>query len=407
MAKPVTGRLVCPQCKARVEVPLAPVRDCPECESADAWERFAAPGRKLVIDSAAIAEAKARRADPGAGESWFLKARRAGPAVAALGLGAAAVVYMVALFDRMDLGPLAPILEALRCRARAAALLGGGALVVGVTVWFQLRRGRLYRAWPLVTCAALGILAGASAGIVGGLHWVGAAGLGWDHVRVPGLDPGLFVSPQVRSIARATTVILAPDREGNARGLCLGAGAVIHADRDRAWIVTCSHVAMPYAAVGAVRDPETAQPVWVYFSDGRNVEGRVRWTAPPPLDVAVVSAEIVMPPAPIPVSKTAKAMDRGTGVAFVPNPLRSGWKLYHGIVLKRKSHFTPAGEYSTLYTDLPVQPGDSGTGLFDSRGTLIGLNTWASAGAEGPIGISLPSEAMQKILELIEMDALK
>ena len=89
-------------------------------------------------------------------------------------------------------------------------------------------------------------------------------------------------------------------------------------------------------------------------------------------------------------------------MSFVPNPFRSGWMVHHGKVLKRESHRTPAGEYSLIYTSLPVQPGDSGTGLFDSLGRLVGLNTWTHIEEGGPKGISLPSNTMERIVEKME-----
>ena len=76
---------------------------------------------------------------------------------------------------------------------------------------------------------------------------------------------------------------------------------------------------------------------------------------------------------------------------FVPNPYRAGWKVIHGQLLRREPHRTPAGTYELLYIDLPVIPGDSGSGLFDARGQLVGVNTWSRGRANGaPQGITLP-----------------
>jgi S1-C subfamily serine protease len=204
----------------------------------------------------------------------------------------------------------------------------------------------------------------------------------------------------------ATTVLMAPDGTGNARGVSLGSGAVIRSERGAAFVVTCSHVAMPYASVAAFRDPKDAYPVWVYFSDGRHAEGRVVWTAEPPLDVALVRVAIEDPPQPVPVRASADAAEAGFDVSFVPNPFRSGWTVHRGKVLKREPHRTPAGEFSLIYTSLPVQPGDSGTGLFDSLGRLVGLNAWTQFEEGGPKGISLPSNTMERIVEMMDGNEL-
>jgi len=380
---------------------------CPDCESAEAWSRYATPGRKLVIDRAALAEAEARQRVSNAGQSVLVRGLNVLPSLLSLGLGVSGLAFTVALFGHRELRPMADILAGLAHTARWATVLGGGGLVLAVVALVRLRRGRLFRSWPLLAAGGAGMLAGSVSAVVGGLHWHAVTtGIGWKHTTIPALTWDVTADPIARSVAEATVVILAPDRHGNARGLSIGSGAVIHAAKRRAWIVTCSHVCMPYAAVASFRDPKQAHPVWVYFWDGRNLQGEVKWTAPPPLDVAVVAVHIENPPRPVPVFRSADAIGPGTDVLFVPNPLRSGWLVHRGQVTKREPHFTPAGRYTTLYTDLPVQQGDSGTGLFDARGNLMGSNTWLRVDSEGARGISLPSEAMERILDLIERDAL-
>jgi S1-C subfamily serine protease len=127
----------------------------------------------------------------------------------------------------------------------------------------------------------------------------------------------------------------------------------------------------------------------------------VRWTAPPPLDVALVELPIADPPEPVTIAADTSAFQPDDAVTFVPNPYRSGWHVVHGKLLKRDTHHTPAGTYDLLVTDLPVIHGDSGSGLYDVRGQLVGLNTWTMIGEGGAHGISLPSEAMQQLVAAI------
>ena len=87
----------------------------------------------------------------------------------------------------------------------------------------------------------------------------------------------------------------------------------------------------------------------------------------------------------------------------MPNPFRDGWLQHRGTVSGRRAHMTPAGRFSLVLTDLPLQPGDSGSGLFDTRNRLIGLNTWKVGDADRTwLGISLPSDTMKKITDMIE-----
>jgi S1-C subfamily serine protease len=270
-----------------------------------------------------------------------------------------------------------------------------------------LRRGRHFHRRVFLVAHLVAVFAGGAAAVVGALHWYGISGaLSMRHLTMPAFTAGGYQSVHFERIAAATAVIVAPDQDGDARSPGVGTGAIIGRDRDRAWIVTCSHVAMPYAAVASWRDPGAAMPVWVQLHDGRSARGTITWAAPPPLDVALVEVRIANPPAPIEISRATDTLETGAPVMFVPNPYREGWMIHHGEIEKRRMHRTPAGPYSLLYTTLPVQPGDSGSGLFDSRGMLIGLNTWARFDAGGSRGISLPSETLQALVDAVRENRL-
>src|SRR5262249_23004969 len=86
----------------------------------------------------------------------------------------------------------------------------------------------------------------------------GAVGIG-QYTSMP-VRESLGESAATERIVNATVVVLAPDADGNARNLAIGTGAVIAADDARAWIVTCSHVAMPYAALASVRGGRVVPP---------------------------------------------------------------------------------------------------------------------------------------------------
>lgn len=400
------GDTVCPECNARVPVRLIGGESCPQCESAKAWERYGKGGGKLVIGRKDIAEAEAKISGGGDGVGkiapyWLL----ALVAVAAvLGSGH----FVSELFRARPLGPLEPLHAELVRTAQICAGLGFVALALGLVSTLAQKKGSLFRSLPLLFVNLSAVVAGATAMLIGIGNWGGTAAFAWEYMAMPPIaDTKSALTELEQSIMSATTVLVAPDANGDARGLSLGSGAVIRSDRETAFIVTCSHVAMPYASVAAFRDPDDAHPVWVYFSDGRHAEGRVVWTAEPPLDVAVVRVEIDDPPQPVPVDASADAAEQGFAVSFVPNPFRSGWTVHRGQVLKREPHRTPAGEFSLIYTSLPVQPGDSGTGLFDSLGRLIGLNTWTQIEEGGPRGISLPSNTMQRIVDMMDRNEFR
>jgi S1-C subfamily serine protease len=399
---------VCPSCRQAGPAKLLPGESCAQCQSQAAWTAHGSAG--LKIDRAAIEAAVERRRGEAAGEPLWRRLARWAPALLSIAVAAAAALAVRALLAPRPIGPLARLLDDLRDASRQATLVGAAALVLGVILLLRLRGQRHYRRMPLVVAHAGAIIAGGAASLIGGLHWsASASGYRGQYTSMPPRTT-LAVTASAERILNATVVVLAPDRDGDARGMAIGTGAIVATEPHRAWVVTCSHVAMPYAPVGAPRSARDAQPVWVQLSDGREARGTVRWTAAPPLDVAVVEVPLADPPAPVTISPDASSLAPGASVMFVPNPYRDGWKVISGELRRREPHRTPAGTYELLYTDLPVIPGDSGSGLFDARGQLVGLNTWTRPGAHGDAeGISLPSETMRTLVDAIargELDQL-
>jgi len=394
------GESVCPRCAARVLVRLTGGQVCPRCESVEAWVRYGAGGRKLVIGHGDIAEADARRTGEDSRESVLANLARALPSALAVLLAAVGLIFLKGLLSPRDLGPLDELREDILWWSRWTAGLGFLGFGIAAAAAVRLRRGRWFRALGLLAANSFAIVAGVIACFFGCLHWYANTGTEWQFLSAPAMVTTTAVSPIAKAIMDATVVVVAPNKNGDARGAVIGAGAVIDSTAGHALIVTCSHVAMPYAAVASHRDASKAFPVWVYLADGRNIQGRVAWTAQPPLDIAVIAVDIADPPAPVDISPNARTIVPGTIVTFVPNPFRSGWMFHQGAVTKRDPHLTPVGEYSLVFTDLPVRPGDSGTGLYDATGQLVGINTWAHFAPEGPRGISLPSETMRSILVL-------
>lgn len=397
------GTRVCPACRSIGPAQLYGDQVCATCETQRAWLQA---GDRLVIDRAAIDEAVQRR--QGAAPTWTARTLPLFAPSLSLALAALAVIGLARLLAARPLGPLTALLEGWTADARFATLIGAAGLVLGAVALVRLRRHRWFRRLGVLACHLLAIVAGATAVVLGGFHWLGLArGFAMTYATMPA-RVALADSAQVERIVNATVVVLAPDADGDARSLAVGTGAIVAADDAHAWIATCSHVALPGAAVGGLRDARTAQPVWIQLSDGREGAARVRWLAPPPLDVALVELAIAHPPAPVAIATSSTALAVSDTVMFVPNPYRDGWKILRGQLLRRERHHTPADRdaIDLLYTDLPVIPGDSGSGLYDARGELVGLNTWSERSAASPRGISLPAEAMRAIVDVMRTGQL-
>lgn len=395
----------CPGCGARVPVRLAPGKLCADCRSAEAWSRYAKGRSKLIIDHEEIVAAEERRLGAMVHESRLAGWLRILPVWFAFGSGIVAVYLVIVLWSPFPLSPLAEFQREVESTASRATGFGGIAFLVGLFLTIRLRRSRHYRSWSRIVMSACSILFGGAGLVVGGVLWSAASSAGgWEYLEVPPRIESGGGTSAVTTVMEATCVIVAPGIDGDMSGMGVGSGAVVRSEPGRAWIVTCSHVAMPYVSVAAWREVENAHPVLVYFSDGRRVEGRVRWTTPPHLDVAVVVVDIADPPRPVVVSRDEQHIARDEAVFFLPNPLRDGWMVHHGRVETSRPIHTAIGEFQGIFTDLPVQPGDSGSGLFDSAGRLVGLNTWAHLYESGETrnGISLTSVALERIMRKIE-----
>lgn len=389
---------VCPSCKQAGPALLRADEVCVTCAAQKAWAD-AASGGVVVIDHGDIATAVQRRT--GATVRWWQRGLAWIPAALSI---VAAIVTVVALADHAApraLGPLHAVVGAMQAAARKAFWFGLGCLIVGIVALVRLRKRRQFRMLPFLVAHSLAVVVGASAAVIGGLHLAASRPYAGQHDTMPPRSAH-SVSTHVDRIMAATVVVLAPDKNGDARNLAIGSGAIVGADASRAWIVTCSHVAMPYAAVGSWRDPADAHPVWVQLSDGRSGLAVVRWAAPPPIDVAVLELAVDSPPAPVTFAADPDLLEPGADVMFVPNPYRNGWLVHRGQLLRKEPHRSPAGTYSLLITDLPLIPGDSGSGLFDSRGQLVGLNTWVKIQDGAAHGISLPTHAMAVLADAIE-----
>ena len=252
-----TGGTVCPECSAPVKVRLIGGEACPQCESSKAWERYGGDGHKLVIHKRDIAGAEARIT--GQADGSAATARYWLPGLLALGVGIGASFFVRELFSARPLGPLEPLVAELQRTSLMSAGLGVVALAVGIASTLAQKKGSLFRNATLLIVNLSAVLVGAFTMLVGAFqwgNWGGASGVGWAHMAMPPLAGALSttqaITAQEKSIMSATTVLVAPDGNGDARGMSLGSGAVIRSDSGAAFVVTCSHVAMPYASVAAL-----------------------------------------------------------------------------------------------------------------------------------------------------------
>ncbi|MBQ2827243.1 MAG: trypsin-like peptidase domain-containing protein [Clostridia bacterium] len=173
-----------------------------------------------------------------------------------------------------------------------------------------------------------------------------------------------------------------------------GSGVIITAD---GYIVTNNHVI------------DGASNITVRLKNGNEYKAELIGTdADTDLAVIKVSAEETLPPA---VFGNSDVLRVGQQVVAVGNPLGSlGGTVTTGIISALDREVTVEGKkMNLLQTDTAVNPGNSGGGLFNLKGELIGVVNAKSSGSdvEG-LGFAIPAvTAAKTVSELIEYGYVK
>ncbi len=174
----------------------------------------------------------------------------------------------------------------------------------------------------------------------------------------------------------------------------LGSGVVVSGD---GYILTNYHVV------------DGADSIHVDLTDGRTLEGKVIGTDKPS-DLALVKINATdLHPAPLGNSDNAQV---GDVVLAIGNPLGVGQTVTMGIV-SAKGRSTSAGDrdgdrnyQDFLQTDAPINHGNSGGALVNTRGEVIGINAEMLSPVDANIGIgfAIPSNMARHVMDDLRKD---
>ena len=165
----------------------------------------------------------------------------------------------------------------------------------------------------------------------------------------------------------------------------LGSGVIVSQD---GYILTNHHVI------------DDSTRIQVELSDGRVVDGTLVGSDQPS-DLAVV--KIAQKNLPVVAFGDSGAMRVGDIVLAVGNPLGVGQTVTMGIV-SAKGRATGVGDGSFedfLQTDAPINHGNSGGALVNTRGELVGINSQIVSPSGGNIGIgfAVPSNMAKSVMD--------
>jgi len=178
----------------------------------------------------------------------------------------------------------------------------------------------------------------------------------WEHIDPAVLDD---MPPPIQRALRANVMVTSK----NSSALSKGSGVVLQVRGGQVMIITNHHV---ITTSGGSRHVIT-------FADGREAEGKVVWLGPDGIDIAVLSCTPGgILPEPVPVR--AGRLIVGENVFAVGNPVGLGWSYCRGAVSAIRTQKFGSAVLRLIQTQTPLNPGNSGGGLYDEEGVLVGIN---------------------------------
>jgi Trypsin-like peptidase domain/Prokaryotic RING finger family 1/Domain of unknown function (DUF4190) len=192
-----------------------------------------------------------------------------------------------------------------------------------------------------------------------------------DQSALEGLDP---------KIGRAMrSNVLITDRSGFA--IHIGSGVIMRIRDGSADVLTNRHVvdsSFNGSALATKLGPEVSQNLSVSMVGQGPRPGMVSWLAPDGIDLALVSVPCSgtkmratnwsRTPVPVKVGETVFA---------IGNPHGLGWTHTQGTVSQFRIREAGTRRIRVIQMQTAVNPGNSGGGLYDSDGRLVGIVTWS------------------------------
>lgn len=172
-----------------------------------------------------------------------------------------------------------------------------------------------------------------------------------------------------------------------------GSGVILRLRDGVATIATARHVIDTSFDATAQPRPVREREIQVQLAGGTPVAAKVEWVAPHGLDLALLSAPVADPKAREAELLRKPGLHPGDAVwTLVRSPDAATPR--KGTLVEIREAVQDGYSLQTLQTDLPLKPGDSGGGLFDAKGRLIGLQTMRALTAPGsgaaPVSFAMP-----------------
>ena len=178
----------------------------------------------------------------------------------------------------------------------------------------------------------------------------------------------------------------------------MGSGVVLQIVDGLSYIVTNRHVVDSSYTSGtttAPNDLSSMARLTVGSITAVQAPASVVWVAPHGVDLALISARLPAGVVDVAHWETDKDTVVGDPVFAIGNPHGLGWTHTSGSISQIRRQTRGGFSYRILQTSAAINSGNSGGGLYDSSGRLLGINTMTAEKrfAEG-LGFSIAYEAL-------------
>jgi S1-C subfamily serine protease len=176
--------------------------------------------------------------------------------------------------------------------------------------------------------------------------------------------------PAIQAALKANVVISTSGLGGKWEG----SGVLVRLQAARALILTNRHVVG--SAIGT-RSAKSllSKTVDLLFWDGKHSTGRVVWVPPDDLDIVLIECSTPSPAASVARADSERPISVGADVFTVGNPLDLAWTYSKGVVSAVRQQESGSAMVTLIQTQTPLNPGNSGGGLYDADGYLLGIAT--------------------------------
>lgn len=219
-----------------------------------------------------------------------------------------------------------------------------------------------------------------------------------DMALIEELGPGL------QRAMRANVLI---ERRGGLTALgrkAIGSGVILQIKGAEALIVTNRHVVDDHfpSRVDAPNDTGYLAGLGklkVKTLGPAEADGTVVWLAPGQIDLALVRSSITGTSQAAAASwRKGRPMKVGAQVFAIGNPHNLGWSHTQGVISQLRTQEIASRQIRVIQTQAAINAGNSGGGLYDQQGYLLGINSW---GADKSVSEGLNfSIALDSLLEL-------